>query len=138
MTCGLAWTPLRGGAARPPPAETGGRAGVRPRRPPPRPSGRAHAPALAREGTPSTARPRGERLRRVPLNGTTAGTPKAYRVGAYGRPRTVEKVPGSSGPCLSRANADLLGGQPAGSDKVFRVTLGEAGSRAPRTFGLFP
>ena len=53
-----------------------------------------------------------------------AGTPKAYYVGTYGRLRTVTKVPGANQLWLSTTNADGNGGEPAGSDKIFRVTIG--------------
>jgi glucose/arabinose dehydrogenase len=66
---------------------------------------------------------RGERLWRIPLNGTGVGTPQAYYVNQYGRLRTVMTVPGKSQLWLSTTNADLNGKQPAGSDKIFRVTI---------------
>jgi glucose/arabinose dehydrogenase len=66
---------------------------------------------------------RGERLWRIPLNGTNVGTPQAYYVNQYGRLRTVMAVPGKSQLWLSTTNADLNGNQPAGSDKIFRVTI---------------
>ncbi len=67
---------------------------------------------------------RGERLWRIPLNGTSVGTPQAYYVNQYGRLRTVMTVPGKSQLWLSTTNCDLNGKQPAGSDKIFRVTIG--------------
>jgi glucose/arabinose dehydrogenase len=66
---------------------------------------------------------RGERLWRIPLNGTSVGTPQAYYVNQYGRLRTVMTVPGKSQLWLSTTNCDLNGKQPAGSDKIFRVTI---------------
>jgi glucose/arabinose dehydrogenase len=67
---------------------------------------------------------RGERLWRIPLNGTSVGTPQAYYVNQYGRLRTVMTVPGKNQLWLSTTNVDLNGNQPAGSDKIFRVTIG--------------
>ena len=66
---------------------------------------------------------RGERLWRIPLNGTNVGTPQAYYVNQYGRLRTVMAVPGKNALWLSTTNVDLNGNQPAGSDKIFRVTI---------------
>ncbi|GII82907.1 hypothetical protein Ssi03_08970 [Sphaerisporangium siamense] len=68
---------------------------------------------------------RGERLWRIPINGDsdTVGTPAAYYVGTYGRLRTVTKVPGADQLWLSTTNADNAGREPAGSDKIFRVTI---------------
>ncbi|MET8681043.1 PQQ-dependent sugar dehydrogenase [Streptomyces sp. NPDC004647] len=67
---------------------------------------------------------RGERLWRIPVNGTSTGTPAAYYVNSYGRMRTVETLPGKNALWLSTTNADGNGGEPAGSDKVFRIDLG--------------
>jgi glucose/arabinose dehydrogenase len=67
---------------------------------------------------------RGERLWRIPLgSGESTGTPTAYYVGTYGRLRTVIKVPGADQLWLSTTNADNNGGQPDGSDRIFRVTI---------------
>ncbi|MEO3810694.1 PQQ-dependent sugar dehydrogenase [Sphaerisporangium sp. B11E5] len=67
---------------------------------------------------------RGERLWRIPLgSGETTGTPTAYFVGSYGRLRTVVKVPGADQLWLTTTNSDVAGGQPAGSDRIFRVTI---------------
>ncbi|HEX7733910.1 MAG TPA: PQQ-dependent sugar dehydrogenase [Ktedonobacteraceae bacterium] len=66
---------------------------------------------------------RGQRLWRIPLNGTSAGTPQAYYVNQYGRLRTVMAVPGKNQLWLSTTNCDLNGNQPPGSDKVFLVTI---------------
>jgi glucose/arabinose dehydrogenase len=68
---------------------------------------------------------RGERLWRIPINGTTetVGTPTAYYVGTYGRLRTVIQVPGSDTMWMSTTNCDNNGGAAAGSDKVFKVTV---------------
>ncbi|MBB5939782.1 PQQ-dependent sugar dehydrogenase [Streptomyces zagrosensis] len=82
------------------------------------PSGIAYA-----DGALYLAAQRGQRLWRVPVDSSGAGTPEAYYTGAYGRLRTVEKVPGTNALWLTTTNADLGGGQPNGSDKVFQVTL---------------
>ncbi len=66
---------------------------------------------------------RGERLWRIPLNGTNVGTPQAYYVNQYGRLRTVMAVPGKNQLWLSTTNVDLNGNQPAGSDKIFKITI---------------
>ncbi|MFJ9855631.1 PQQ-dependent sugar dehydrogenase [Streptomyces sp. NPDC101150] len=66
---------------------------------------------------------RGERLWRIPVDGTTAGTPKAYYTNDYGRLRTVESVPGRNSLWLTTTNADNNGGGGAGSDKVFQIDL---------------
>ncbi|WP_394825411.1 PQQ-dependent sugar dehydrogenase [Pendulispora albinea] len=66
---------------------------------------------------------KGKRLWRIPLSGTSAGTPTAYYVNTYGRLRTVEKVPGQSLLWLSTTNSDFNGKEPAGSDKIFKITI---------------
>ncbi|WP_055551767.1 sorbosone dehydrogenase family protein [Streptomyces sp. NBRC 110028] len=66
---------------------------------------------------------RGERLWRIPVDGTSAGTPQAYYTNSYGRLRTVETVPGENTLWLSTTNADKNGGEPDGADKVFQVDL---------------
>jgi glucose/arabinose dehydrogenase len=67
---------------------------------------------------------RGERLWRIPLgSGETVGSSTAFYVGQFGRLRTVIKVPGVDQMWLSTTNCDLNGGQPAGSDRIFRVTI---------------
>jgi glucose/arabinose dehydrogenase len=68
---------------------------------------------------------RGERLWRIPINGDSesVGTPSAYYVGTYGRLRTVTKVPGADQLWLSTTNCDNNGNEPAGSDKIFRVSI---------------
>ncbi|GAA3104591.1 PQQ-dependent sugar dehydrogenase [Streptosporangium carneum] len=67
---------------------------------------------------------RGQRLWRVPLcPGEGTGTPTAYYQGVYGRLRTVVKVPGADRLWLSTTNADGMGGQPDGSDRILRVTV---------------
>jgi glucose/arabinose dehydrogenase len=67
---------------------------------------------------------RGERLWRIPiLSGESTGTPSAFYVGQFGRLRTVIKVPGADQLWMSTTNCDLNGGQPAGSDRIFRVTI---------------
>ncbi len=68
---------------------------------------------------------RGERLWRIPITGDTenVGTPTAYYVGAYGRLRTVVKVPGADQLWLTTTNADNNGGAANGADKIFRITI---------------
>jgi len=67
---------------------------------------------------------RGERLWRIPLgSGEDTGTPTAYYVGRYGRLRTVTAVPGSDDLWLSTTNVDNNGGQPEGSDRIFRISI---------------
>ncbi|MGW2620056.1 PQQ-dependent sugar dehydrogenase [Streptomyces sp. NPDC001500] len=69
---------------------------------------------------------RGERLWRIPIDGDTekVGTATAYYVGTYGRLRTVTKVPGADQLWLSTTNCDNNGGAADGSDKIFRVDIG--------------
>ncbi|MGW5735685.1 MULTISPECIES: PQQ-dependent sugar dehydrogenase [Streptomyces] len=69
---------------------------------------------------------RGQRLWRIPINAGNedVGTPKAYYTGAYGRLRSVTAVPGADRLWLTTTNADNNGGQPDGSDTIFRVTIG--------------
>ncbi|MFB7914327.1 PQQ-dependent sugar dehydrogenase [Streptomyces sp. NPDC056061] len=68
---------------------------------------------------------RGERLWRVPIDGDTGnlGTPTAHYVGSYGRLRTVTTVPGRDELWLSTTNCDNNGKEPAGADKLFRVSI---------------
>ncbi|GAA3169615.1 MULTISPECIES: PQQ-dependent sugar dehydrogenase [Streptomyces] len=66
---------------------------------------------------------RGQRLWRIPVDGTNAGTPKAYYTKDYGRLRTVEAVPGKKALWLTTTNGDNNGDGGAGSDKVFRIDL---------------
>ncbi|MEV1066290.1 PQQ-dependent sugar dehydrogenase [Streptomyces sp. NPDC050263] len=66
---------------------------------------------------------RGERLWRIPVSGTSAGTPTAYYTTQYGRLRTVETLPGKNALWLATTNADNNGGEPDGADKVFQVDL---------------
>jgi glucose/arabinose dehydrogenase/chitodextrinase len=75
------------------------------------------------DGSLYVAALRGQRLWRVPVSGTTTGTPVSYYVNTYGRLRTVETVPGANALWLSTTNCDNNGDQPDGSDKVFRVDL---------------
>ncbi|MEU7577015.1 PQQ-dependent sugar dehydrogenase [Streptomyces sp. NPDC041068] len=69
---------------------------------------------------------RGQRLWRIPINAGNedVGAAKSYYVGAYGRLRAVTTVPGTNALWLSTTNADNMGGQPDGADKIFRVTIG--------------
>ncbi|MFJ9213790.1 PQQ-dependent sugar dehydrogenase [Streptomyces sp. NPDC102264] len=66
---------------------------------------------------------RGERLWRIPVTGTSTGTPVAYYASQYGRLRTVEQIPGTNALWLATTNADANGGEPAGADKVFQIDL---------------
>jgi glucose/arabinose dehydrogenase len=66
---------------------------------------------------------RGQRLWRIPLNGTGTGSPEAYYVNQYGRLRTVEKIPGKNQFWVTTTNSDNNGGKPDGSDKIFRVEV---------------
>ncbi|MDN3293871.1 PQQ-dependent sugar dehydrogenase [Streptomyces ficellus] len=69
---------------------------------------------------------RGERLWRIPISADNenVGTATAYYVGTYGRLRTVTKVPGAPQLWVTTTNADGNGGQPAGSDRILKVTIG--------------
>ena len=75
------------------------------------------------DGSLYVAALRGQRLWRVPVSGTTTGTPVNYYVNTYGRLRTVETVPGANALWLSTTNCDNNGDQPGGSDKIFRIDL---------------
>ncbi|MET7398197.1 PQQ-dependent sugar dehydrogenase [Dactylosporangium sp. NPDC005572] len=67
---------------------------------------------------------RGQRLWRIPiLTGETTGTPTAYYTGAYGRLRTVIKVPGADAFWLTTTNCDNNGGAANGADIILRVTV---------------
>ncbi|MER5178787.1 PQQ-dependent sugar dehydrogenase [Streptomyces sp. NPDC002896] len=83
------------------------------------PSGLAYA-----DGNLYVGALRGQRLWRVPVNGTTVGTPVAYYRNVYGRLRTVEKVPGRNAVWVLTSNADKVANKPAGSDRVIEVQLG--------------
>ncbi|MDQ1654273.1 MAG: hypothetical protein QOI35_3473 [Cryptosporangiaceae bacterium] len=64
---------------------------------------------------------RGERLWRIPVSGTTAGPPRAYFTGTYGRLRTVALAPdGSLWLVTSNTGRNTLH---PGDDKVLRLTL---------------
>lgn len=89
------------------------------------PTGQASPSAIAiAEDVVYMAALRGERLWRVPLSGEDTQTPQAYYVNQYGRLRTVVTVPGGRALWLSTTNSDANGGEPAGADRVFQVTLG--------------
>ncbi len=65
---------------------------------------------------------RGERLWRVPLRGTTAGTPKAYLTDRLGRLRTVAAAPGG-GLWLATSNTDGRGSARRGDDRIVRLDV---------------
>ncbi|MGA4845553.1 PQQ-dependent sugar dehydrogenase [Streptomyces sp. G5(2025)] len=69
---------------------------------------------------------RGKRLWRIPISADSenVGAAKAYYIGEYGRLRSVTTVPGAKELWLSTTNADANGGQPDGSDRIFRVPIG--------------
>ncbi|MFG3056343.1 PQQ-dependent sugar dehydrogenase [Kitasatospora sp. NPDC048239] len=69
---------------------------------------------------------RGERMWRIPIEGNTenVGAPTAYYVGAYGRLRTVSKVPGADRLWLTTTNADNKGGEADGADRIFTISIG--------------
>ncbi|MEV8638218.1 PQQ-dependent sugar dehydrogenase [Streptosporangium sp. NPDC051023] len=63
---------------------------------------------------------RGQRLWRIPLcQGESTAAPTAYYTGSYGRLRTVTRIPGTDRLWLATSN----GGQPEGSDRIFRITV---------------
>jgi glucose/arabinose dehydrogenase len=66
---------------------------------------------------------RGQRLWRIELNGTSVGTISSHFQGQFGRIRAVAGVPGANAIWLSTSNADSVGGQPAGSDRVLAATI---------------
>ncbi|MBO3749134.1 PQQ-dependent sugar dehydrogenase [Streptosporangiaceae bacterium NEAU-GS5] len=68
---------------------------------------------------------RGQRLWRIPLNGTETGEPVAYLQGTNGRLRAVSAVPNPTAKALwvTTTNADTSGGQPPGSDKILLIPL---------------
>ncbi len=65
---------------------------------------------------------RGQRLIRIPINGTGIGTPESFFVGEFGRLRTIVQV---WGPLLwmTTSNRDQLGTPRPGDDKILRVLL---------------
>ncbi|MFA4927059.1 MAG: PQQ-dependent sugar dehydrogenase [Patulibacter sp.] len=65
---------------------------------------------------------RGERLWRVPLNGTKTGTPQALYVGDYGRIRTTVAAPDGS-LWITTSNRDANGTRRAGDDRILRVDV---------------
>ncbi|MGW8846690.1 PQQ-dependent sugar dehydrogenase [Streptomyces xiamenensis] len=75
------------------------------------PSGLAYA-----DGSLYMAALRGQRLWRIPVEGTDTGTPQAYYQGEVGRQRTVLSTPSGDALWLSTSNGP-------GGDAVHRVTL---------------
>jgi glucose/arabinose dehydrogenase len=65
---------------------------------------------------------RGERLWRVPLNGTRTAHPKAFLEGQYGRIRTVAATPGGA-LWITTSNRDGRGSPRSGDDRVLLVRL---------------
>jgi aldose sugar dehydrogenase len=65
---------------------------------------------------------RGERLWRVPLEGTGVGTPKAFLEGEYGRLRTVVPTP-SGGLWVTTSNRDGRGSPRDRDDRILDVRL---------------
>ena len=66
---------------------------------------------------------RGARLWQIPIPGGTAGQPKAWLVGRYGRLRTVALAPDGS-LWLTTSNRDGRGSPRSGDDRILRLTLG--------------
>jgi glucose/arabinose dehydrogenase len=62
----------------------------------------------------------GEGVFRIPLSGTTAGTPELLYEDDYGRVRTVVKAPGG-GLWIATSNTDGRGDPRAGDDRIVRV-----------------
>ncbi|WP_040456288.1 PQQ-dependent sugar dehydrogenase [Kribbella catacumbae] len=82
------------------------------------PSGLAYA-----NGALFMAALRGQRMWRITLSGENVGTVTSHWNGTYGRLRAVAKVPGENAIWFGTTNADNNGGQPDGSDKLFRSNL---------------
>lgn len=82
------------------------------------PSGLAYA-----NGALYMAALRGERLYRIVLNGESVSSVTSHWTGTYGRLRAVSKVPGENAIWFGTTNADNNGGEPDGSDKLFRSNL---------------
>jgi glucose/arabinose dehydrogenase len=66
---------------------------------------------------------RGQRLWRIELNGTSVGTISSHFQGQFGRIRAVAGIPGTNAIWLSTSNADSVGGQPSGSDRILASTI---------------
>ena len=64
----------------------------------------------------------GQRLWRVPLDGTAAGRPSAFFVGTYGRLRTAVAAPDGS-LWLTTSNTDGRGSPRPGDDRILRVAV---------------
>ena len=64
----------------------------------------------------------GHRLWRVPLDGPSAGTPKAFFVDTYGRLRTAVAAPDGS-LWLTTSNTDGRGSPRPGDDRILRLTV---------------
>jgi hypothetical protein len=66
---------------------------------------------------------RGQRLWRIELNGTSVSTITSHFQGQFGRIRAVVPVPGTNAIWFGTTNADSVGGQPAGSDRILASTI---------------
>jgi len=81
------------------------------------PSGLAYA-----SGTLWMGALRGERLWRIPVNGTKVGKPTFFFRQKYGRLRTVVAAP-EGGIWVSTSNTDGVGRKRSGDDRILRVAL---------------
>jgi len=68
---------------------------------------------------------RGTRLWRIELSGTEVVEKASHFTNQFGRMRAVSTVPGTNEIWISTSNADVPGGQPAGSDQLLRSTVSD-------------
>jgi len=66
----------------------------------------------------------GQRMWRIVLHGEEVTSVDFFWHGTFGRLRAVEKVPGANAFWFGTSNADNVGGQPPGSDKIYQADLG--------------
>ncbi len=66
---------------------------------------------------------RGQRLWRIPIDGTSLGTPRAVYEGRYGRIRTVVRAPGGKSLWFTTSNRDGYGSPRAGDDRIYSVPI---------------
>jgi glucose/arabinose dehydrogenase len=66
---------------------------------------------------------KGTRLWEIPMDGTVAGSPRAWFVGKYGRLRTVAVAPDGTSLWLMTSNTDGRGVVRPGDDRILRVAL---------------